>query len=139
MESPIIFNYEEIDFVLENEDKTSDWIQKTIINEGKEFGEISYIFTNDEYILDINKKYLNHDFYTDVITFDYSDEDVVSGDIFISIDMIKYNSKKYKTEFSNELFRVIIHGILHLLGYEDKETDSKILMTQKEDYYLSLL
>jgi len=97
----------------------------------------SFIFCSDSYLLKINQEFLKHDFYTDVITFDYSSGDIISGDIFISIDRIKYNAKQFKVSFDYELLRIVIHGVLHLLGYNDKQNQDKILMTSKEDEYLN--
>ncbi len=132
----IIFQSENIYFVLEKEENLKLFIE-TIINEnGKQCGEWSYIFCSDDYLLDINKKHLEHDYYTDVITFDYCEEKKISGDIFISIDRVEENSKKYNVSFDNELLRIIFHGLLHLLGFDDKTKDDKELMTKKEDYYL---
>jgi len=137
-EEQIIFNYEEIDFSLQNEKLIINWINKTILEEHKEIGNISYIFCNDKYLLDINKQYLNHDYFTDIITFDYTEDDIISGDIFISIDTIETNTKEFKTTFVDELHRVIIHGILHLVGYNDKTDEQQKEMTEKENYYLSI-
>jgi rRNA maturation RNase YbeY len=89
--------------------------------------------------LEVNKQYLNHDYFTDIITFDYVENDIVSGDIFISCDRVKENAKEFDKTFENELSRIIIHGVLHLLGYKDKVKKDKLLMTQKEDFYLALL
>ena len=88
-------------------------------------GDINFIFCTDEYLLDINKQYLNHDYYTDTITFSYNNDNRVSGDIFISLDRVAENSKNYNTSFLEETYRVMIHGFLHLLGFEDKKTKSK--------------
>lgn len=110
-----------------------------IAAESKTNGEINFIFCNDEFLIGINRKYLNHDNYTDIITFDYSEGNVVSGDIFISIDRIKENAKNYGVSFENELYRVMIHGILHLCGYKDKRRTEKEKMTAGEDKYLSEL
>lgn len=116
----------------------TDWIKKVIIAEGKEVGDISFISCSDEYLLEVNKKFLEHDYYTDVITFDYVENDIISGDIFISIDRIKANSVEFKCDFTNEFLRILIHGVLHLIGYKDKTKSDKLLMTQKEDFYLNL-
>ena len=113
------------------------WIENSILSEKKKAGEISFIFCSDEYLLKINKEHLDHDYYTDVITFDYVVDDEISGDIFISIDRIEENAKEYNVSFKDELNRIMIHGVLHLLGYKDKEKDEKELMTKKEDEYLS--
>ncbi len=120
-------------------EKLNTWLLHTIEKEGFVFGKLSYTFYTDKELLQINKKFLNHDTYTDIITFDYNNNDVVIGEIFISLDRVLENSTKLHTDFKEEYYRVLIHGLLHLLGYKDKEKSDKILMTQKEDYYLSLL
>jgi len=135
----ISFHSEDVDFQLENEQKTIDWIISTIHQEGKSVTEISYIFCSDVYLHQMNLEYLNHDTYTDIITFDYTENSVVSGDIFISIDRVMENANKFNTTFLNELSRVIIHGVLHLVGYKDKSTEQKQVMRSKEDFYLTLL
>lgn len=119
--------------------KFSSWIKETIALEGRTLGVISFIFCSDDYLLNVNKQYLNHDFYTDIITFDYVENNVISGDIFISFDRVKENAIEFKTGFENELSRIIIHGVLHLLGYKDKAKKDKQLMTKKEDFYLNVL
>lgn len=116
-----------------------NWIKSVITSEEKKFGEISFIFCSDNYLLDVNKKYLNHDYYTDIITFDYVEDRIINGDIFISIDRVKENSITYNTSFQNEIHRILIHGVLHLLGYKDKLKRDKHLMTSKEDLYLNTL
>lgn len=121
-----------------NKKNYTNWITKCIELTNKEVGEISYIFCNDDYLLNINKEYLNHDYYTDIITFDYCKENTISGDLFISIERIKENASTHKTSFKNELDRVIIHGIIHLLGQKDKTPEEAKEMRTKEDYYLSL-
>jgi len=118
---------------------TSSWIEYVISDNQKKIKELSIIFCNDEYILETNKKYLNHDYYTDIITFDYSEKNYISGDLLISLETVQHNADNYNVTFINELQRVIIHGILHLLGYNDKTEEQKTLMTQKENYYLSYL
>lgn len=135
----VSFLSEEIDFELPNNKKTQDWVVNAIINEQKEVGDINYIFCSDEYLHKINLKYLNHDTYTDIITFNYCQDNVIFSDIFISIDRVKENAITYKKTFINELHRVIIHGILHLVGYNDKTQNEQDQMTAKEDFYLSLL
>jgi len=119
--------------------KINSWIKETVISEGKTLGDISFIFCSDEYLLEVNKQYLNHDYFTDIITFDYVENNVISGDIFISCDRVKENASEFKTGFENELSRILIHGVLHLLGYKDKSKKDKLLMTQKEDFYLENL
>jgi rRNA maturation RNase YbeY len=138
VESSINFFSEDIDFSLENESLISDWIQKSIIKEKKQPGEISFIFSSDENVLKINNEYLDHDFYTDIITFDYRENDTISGDIFISIDRVKENALSLSLPFQDELHRVIIHGVLHIIGYKDKSSEEESLMRSKEDFYLSL-
>ena len=139
MLSSINFHSEDVDFHLVNEKKTIKWIKDSIKNENKIVGEISYIFCSDEYLHKMNLEYLNHDTFTDIITFDYTEKNNVSGDIFISIDRVKENAVKFKTIFENELSRVIIHGVLHLIGYKDKSIQDKEQMRSKEDFYLTLL
>jgi len=128
----INFNYE-IDFKLENETLFSNWISKVILSEKKKEGEISYIFCDDDFILEINKQYLNHDFYTDIISFDYSVGNELHGDVFISIERVQENAEDFNVTFNEELQRVIIHGILHYCGYKDKTNEEEILMRKKED------
>jgi rRNA maturation RNase YbeY len=117
---------------------TSNWIKQVISIEEKRVGDISFIFCSDEYLLDVNRKYLNHDYFTDIITFDDVEGDVINGDIFISVDRVKENSKEFATSFDDEVHRILIHGVLHLLGYKDKAKNDKNLMTEKEDLYLKL-
>jgi len=119
--------------------KINNWIKQTIASEGKILGDISFIFCSDAYLLEVNKQYLNHDYFTDIITFDYVEGNLISGDIFISCDRVKENGMEFKTGFDNELRRIIIHGVLHLLGYKDKSKKDKLLMTVKEDLYLKVL
>lgn len=123
----------ETDFQLVKQKEISDWINSVIISEKLILGEINYIFCDDEYILNVNQQYLNHDYYTDIISFDYREEEVVSGDIFISIDRVQDNANEYKVSFEEELLRVIIHGILHFCGYKDKSDDEELLMRSKEN------
>lgn len=139
MSSSISFHSEDVDFQLEDEQKTIDWIISTIHQEDKSATEITYVFCSDEYLYQMNLDYLNHDTYTDIITFDYTENSIVSGDIFISIDRVKENAIKFNTTFLNELSRVIIHGVLHLVGYKDRSTEQKQVMRSKEDFYLTLL
>lgn len=134
----IAFNYE-IDFQLESENKTANWIQNCIEKEGFELGEINYIFCDDEYLHKINVEFLQHDTLTDIISFDYTLGKLVGGDIFISIDRVKENAKEFNTSFENELHRVIIHGILHYMNYKDKTEEEKQLMREKENTCLNIL
>lgn len=119
--------------------KMTSWIKETITTEGKISGDITFIFCSDEYLLEVNKQYLNHDYFTDIITFDYVENNVISGDIFISCDRVRENAAEFHTGFDNELCRIIIHGVLHLIGYKDKSKKDKLLMTSKEDFYLNML
>jgi probable rRNA maturation factor len=135
----INFFNEDITFKLKNKIGLKKWIKSAIEAEGYTLQELNYIFCSDQYLLQINQQYLDHDTYTDIITFDNSDKyKVISGDIFISIERIRENAIKFNSGEENELHRVIIHGALHLLGYQDKKAGNKKIMTQKEDYYLSV-
>ena len=134
----ISFNYE-IDFKLDNEDKVSTWLLDVIRAENKELGEINYVFCDDTYLHKLNVEYLNHDTLTDIISFDYSVGKVIQGDVFISIERVMDNSKDFKTQFSEELNRVMVHGILHYCGYKDKTEEESLQMRNKENYYLNSL
>ena len=114
------------------------WLIDCANAENQKITQLNFIFCSDQYLLNINKKHLNHDFYTDVITFEYSDIEGVTGDVFISYERIKENAKDFTIPVKDELHRVIIHGLLHLLGYSDKTTGQKSTMKSKEDFYLSL-
>lgn len=129
---------EDIDFKLKGVSAIKKWLKDTLENEGFTLGEINYIFCSDNYILKINKDYLNHNYFTDIITFNYNEGKKVNADIFISIDTVKSNANSRKIDFDNELHRVMVHGILHLVGYNDKTPTQQIEMTSKEDYYLNL-
>tara|TARA_B100000925_G_C22010658_1_gene476234 strand:+ start:5291 stop:5695 length:405 start_codon:yes stop_codon:yes gene_type:complete len=118
---------------------TKNWIKTIIFSEKKILGDIMFVFCDDQFLLKKNIKYLNHDTLTDVISFDYSNEKKVSGDILISIDRVKENAKLYNQTFSTELNRVMAHGLLHLLGYNDKSKKEAKIMQSKENYYLSKL
>ncbi len=117
---------------------TKHWLEKVISNEEKSLGEIIYVFCNDEYLLEKNISFLNHDTLTDVIAFDYSENNIISGDILISTERVSENAKKFNTDFFTELDRVMVHGLLHLLGYKDKKNSDSKLMQKKENYYLSI-
>lgn len=133
----ISFNYE-TDFQLSNEAQITSWLSAVILSENKTEGEINYIFCDDEYLIEINQQYLNHDTLTDIISFDYSVGNELNGDIFISTERVLDNSKDFNTSFDDELKRVMTHGILHYCGYKDKtETDEK-LMRSKEDEKLKM-
>ena len=119
-----------------NTTETERLIKKIILSETKEVGDIVCLFCDDNYLLNINIKYLNHDYFTDVITFDYCEKDIISGDILISLERVVENAKKYNVSFLTEFYRVVIHGLLHLLGYNDKTKSEKELMRKKENYYL---
>jgi probable rRNA maturation factor len=134
----ISFFEEDINFKLKNKKLVKQWITNTIQAEGFKLKELTYIFCSDNYLLEINRRYLDHNYFTDVITFDNaSTEKVVVGDIFISIDRIRENAADFNATETDELHRVIIHGVLHLLGYADKNAVTKQEMTQKEEIYLS--
>ena len=134
----ILYYYEDVDFVFKNKTLNNRWLRLVAESEIKRIGDISIIFCSDNYILDINQRYLQHDYFTDIITFDYCEGDKLSGDLFISIDSVKENAMEYGSEFSDELNRVIVHGILHLIGYDDHTEEDVKVMRSKEDYYLSL-
>lgn len=135
--SRIKFFYQDLQPLKLNNKHIIEKIRFLIKKESKKSGNISIIFCSDKYLLDINVEYLQHTYYTDIITFNYVIEDLISGDLFISIDRVKENAQYYKTSFLKELYRVIFHGVLHLTGYNDKTTNEKKIMREKEDYYLS--
>ena len=114
------------------------WIKEFVSNHGKKVGELAFVFCSDEKILEVNQNFLQHDYYTDIITFDYCEGDFVSGDIFISVERVKENATAHQVEYNNELLRVIAHGVLHLLGFQDKRTKEKVEMIQNEDLCISL-
>lgn len=135
---PIHFFTEDISYTLKQKSLIRNWIRETIINEGYKLRELNFIFCTDEYLLSINQQYLQHDTFTDIITFDNSDKKTdISGDIFISLDRVRENALNFKVNEKDELHRVMIHGTLHLLGYPDKDKAAKAVMTEKENYYLS--
>jgi probable rRNA maturation factor len=133
----ISFNYE-LFFELENEDNYADWIETVILSEERELGELNYIFCDDEYLLNINKQYLDHEYYTDIISFDYSEGNSISGDLFISIDRVKENASDFNVTFEEELKRVIIHGILHYCGFKDKLPAEEAKMRLKEEEKIAM-
>lgn len=135
----ISFHTENVDYPELNKKSVSEWIKTVAKNYNKSVSELAYIFCDDKKILDINLQYLNHDFYTDIITFDYSEGDKISGDIFISLDTVLSNSQKYNTDFKDELHRVIIHGVLHLCGIDDESEVDKHTMREAENKALDLL
>ena len=134
----ISYHYE-TDFLLQNEDHWANWISKVIQIEGCVEGEINYIFCSDDYLHKINLDFLNHDTLTDIISFDYSVGKQLRGDIYISVDRVSENAKDFNVEFSNELARVMVHGVLHYCGYKDKSDDDVKLMREKEDEHLAHL
>ncbi|MEN9960652.1 MAG: hypothetical protein RL045_904 [Bacteroidota bacterium] len=132
----IQFCSEDITFSLKEKLKHKAWLNEVAKQEGKKILELSYVFCSDEYLLQINQEYLNHDTLTDIVTFDNSeDPKKIEGDIFISVDRVKENGEKLGTS-ETELERVMVHGLLHLLGYKDKKKEDKALMTEKEDFYI---
>lgn len=136
---PITFDSDNIDFPNIKKRETSAWIKKIANSYNKKIGDVGYLFCNDEKILEINRQYLDHDFYTDIISFDYSEGDIISGDIFISLDTVRSNSQKYNTDYQEELYRVIIHGVLHLCGLDDKLEEDAIRMRESENSALKQL
>ena len=139
MNSPIFFLTEGIKFSLKKKKTLCKWIIAVAGKEKFSVEELNFIFCTDNYLLSINRKFLKHDEYTDIISFDHSfDKKKINGEIFISIERVKENSKIFKTTFQNELHRVMIHGVLHLTGYRDKSKSQKAKMRSKEDYYLNL-
>ena len=128
---------EDISFQFKEKRLTSRWLKFVAESETKRLGDIAVIFCSDHYILDVNMKYLQHDYFTDIITFDYCEGNVLSGDLFISIDSVRENAAFYGSEFADELNRVIVHGLLHLIGYDDHTEEDIAQMRAKENYYLS--
>ena len=133
------FDYQEVSDLNLDTNKISTWINKVISNNNSALQEIAFIFCSDVYLLKINKEFLNHNYFTDIITFDYCEDNKISGDVFISVDTVLSNSKDFNVSFEDELNRVIIHGILHLLGYDDKTEEQNEKMHQLEDAALDLL
>ena len=134
----ISYYFEDTDFIFKGKTKNNRWLKLVAESEIRRIGNISIIFCSDNYILDVNQKYLQHDYFTDIITFDYCESDKLSGDLFISVDSVRENSIEYGTEFEVELNRVIVHGVLHLIGYDDHSKSDIEMMRKKENYYLSL-
>ena len=128
---------EDIVFPFKEKRLTSRWLKFVAESESKRLGDVAVIFCSDNYILDVNIKYLQHDYYTDIITFDYCEGNRLSGDLFISVDSVRENASFYGTEFADELNRVIVHGLLHLIGYDDHTEQDIAVMRAKENYYLS--
>lgn len=134
----ISFNYE-TQFELDNGNEISDWITGVINSEGFKVGDINYVFCDDDYLLKLNIEFLNHDTLTDIISFDNSIGKILHGDIFISIERVKENAKKFNASFQDELQRVMAHGILHYCGYKDKTEEDSKLMRYKENFYINQL
>ncbi|MBQ3772061.1 MAG: rRNA maturation RNase YbeY [Bacteroidaceae bacterium] len=119
--------------------ETTAWIKKVAASHGRKVGDVAYIFCNDEKILEVNRQYLQHDYYTDIITFDYDEDDVISGDLFISLDTVRTNAEQVGATYEEELHRVIIHGILHLCGINDKGPGEREIMEENENKALAML
>lgn len=134
----ISYYFEDTDFVFKEKNLNGRWLRMVAESEVKRLGDISIIFCSDNYILDVNQRYLEHDYFTDIITFDYCEGDRLSGDLFISVDSVRENSLEYGTEFKDELNRVIVHGVLHLIGYDDHTDEDVMTMREKENYYLDI-
>lgn len=134
----ISFHSEDTNFILKDKKKIRTWIESIIKGENKTLGAINYIFCSDDYLLQINQEHLDHDYYTDIITFDYCENKVISGDLFISTDRTKENARNFSTSHKNELHRVMAHGVLHLLGYKDKTPKEAEKMREMEEYSLNL-
>ncbi len=135
----ISFYNEQIDMPAIKQAEIRNWVKQVAALHGKRVGEVSYIFCNDEKILEVNRQFLQHDYYTDIITFDYTTGDKISGDLFISLDTVRTNAEQFKQEYATELHRVIIHGILHLCGINDKGPGEREIMEQHENEALALL
>ena len=129
---------EGVQFVLKDKLANNRWLKMVAGSEVRSIGDINIIFCSDNYILDVNLRYLGHDYFTDIITFDYCEGKRLSGDLFISIDTVRENAIDYGAEFDDELHRVMVHGLLHLIGYDDHTPEEERLIHEKEDYYLKL-
>lgn len=134
----VAYHFEDTDFIFKNKAKNNKWLRLAAESEIRTLGDINIIFCSDNYILDINQKFLQHDYFTDIITFDYCEGERLNGDLFISVDSVRENAVEYGEEFDRELARVMVHGILHLIGYDDHTAKDQKVMRSKEDYYLSL-
>lgn len=135
----ITYNTEDVKMPKFPKRKTSAWIKRVAALHGRTVGDIAYIFCSDEKILDVNRTYLQHDYYTDIITFDYSEGNIISGDLFISLDTVRTNAEKFAVAYDSELYRVIIHGVLHLCGIDDKAPGARAVMERYENEALRLL
>ena len=134
----ISFFTEDVKFEFKGRRAVKEWLKTVAESEIRKIGDINVIFCSDNYILDVNMKYLQHDYFTDIITFDYCSGKTLSGDLFISVDSVRENALYYGTEFKDELDRVIVHGVLHLIGYDDHSEEDITVMRAKEDYYLGI-
>jgi len=132
----INFFSEDIDYKLKNKTKIRNWIRETIKNENRIPGTINIIFTSDKYLLNINNQFLSHNYFTDIVTFNYCENETIIGEIFISKETVLNNSKRFFVSFEDEILRVIIHGVLHLIGYNDHSNEEKKIMREKENEYL---
>lgn len=134
----ISYFFEDTDFIFKGKALNNRWLKIVAESEIRRLGQISIIFCSDNYILDINQRFLQHDYFTDIITFDYCEGDRLSGDLFISVDSVRENAIEYGSSFNDELNRVMVHGILHLIGYDDHTDEDIRQMRSKENYYLAL-
>jgi len=134
----VTYHLQDTGFKFKHKLLNNRWLKMVAESEIKRLGDISIIFCSDPYILEVNLKYLQHDYFTDIITFDYCEGNRLSGDLFISVDSVRENAEYYSVEFEDELNRVIVHGILHLIGYDDHSDEEKIIMRKKENYYLQM-
>ena len=134
----VAFYFQDTDFKLKHKTRIKNWLKLVAESEIFVLSDISLRFCSDNYILHTNQRFLGHDYFTDIITFDYTEGDRISGDLFVSVDSVRENAAEYGTEFEDELHRVIVHGILHLIGYDDHTDEDVKVMRSKEDYYLSL-
>jgi len=135
---PFHFFCEDIDYRLTQKTELRDWLNLVVTDHSKKIKQVNYIFCTDQYLRQINKRFLRHNDYTDIITFDYAEDEYIQSDVFISLERVRDNALTYNVSVTNELQRVLVHGLLHLVGYKDKSPEEKALMTQKEEYYLSL-
>ena len=133
----ISVHYQNVRFQIKDSTGVKNWLNNVIVQEGRSMGYIEFFFINDKSQRQINSEFLEHDYNTDVITFDYSSEDVISGDIYIGIETVKRNSQQFKATFRKEYLRVMLHGVLHLLAYNDKSEEELVVMRQKEEFYLN--
>ena len=135
----IRYFYEDTDFQFKPKSLTKQWLKTVAASEMKKIGNVNVIFCSDNYILDVNIRYLSHDYFTDIITFDYCEGNTLHGDIFVSLDTVRSNAAEFGATFDNELHRILIHGILHLCGQADKTPEARAEMTRKENDALTLL